>query len=87
MLPAAGSSLGYGFLWNLPSYGAVALTNTSLSWSSVATQNIDFWITTTTPGIDAKQTSIYADMLSKMVDAVGHAPAMPSYATGEPVLL
>jgi alpha-D-xyloside xylohydrolase len=31
-IPYYGSSIGYGFLWNLPSYGWVNLTETEIAW-------------------------------------------------------
>ena len=49
------SSVGYGFLWNLPSYGSVSITPENISWFSEASQNVDFWVTTipaTTKGMD-----------------------------------
>ena len=41
----------------------------------------DFWITTTSASA-APGSSPYAGLLHHMVDAVGHAPQMPYYATG-----
>jgi hypothetical protein len=38
-IPYYGSSLGYGFLWNLPSYGWVNITEDELGWFSNATLN------------------------------------------------
>ena len=49
------SSVGYGFLWNLPSYGSVSITPENITWFSEASQNVDFWVTTipaTTKGMD-----------------------------------
>ena len=40
------SSVGYGFLWNLPSYGSVSITPENITWFSEASQNVDFWVTT-----------------------------------------
>jgi alpha-D-xyloside xylohydrolase len=75
------SSRGYGFLWNLPSYGWVNLTNAQLAWHSNATMNADFWVTTLPPTSDPA-VSPHALLLHNMVDVVGHAPAAPYYATG-----
>lgn len=38
-IPYYSSSLGYGFLWNLPSYGWVNITEREISWLSNATLN------------------------------------------------
>lgn len=82
MIPYFASSLGYAFLWNLPSYGWCNLTQTELAWFSNATLNIDFWITTTPAAPPAALASPYALMLRNMVDVVGHAPPQPWYSTG-----
>jgi alpha-D-xyloside xylohydrolase len=79
MIPWFMSSLGYGFLWNLPSYGNVSITPAKTTWCSSASLNVDFWITTTPAGTS---TSSYPSLLHQFVSAVGHAPAMPGYATG-----
>lgn len=83
------SPLNVGLLWNLPSYGAVDLDPShGHNWTSFATLNIDFWITTTpapaapAPAVPASAPSAYTDpaassplalMLSHYVDAIGHA--------------
>lgn len=87
--------LGLGLLWALPSFGAVSLSATEgHTWSSLATANIDLWITTTpTPAAaaaaaavaqsdDPAASSPLAALLSNFVDAVGHAAPMPSYVAG-----
>ena len=81
------SSIGYGFLWNLPSYGNLSITPENITWFSAASQNVDFWVTTTpaipsTSPYTTTSTSPYAKMLRHFVDAVGHAPQMPFYSTG-----
>ena len=73
------SSIGYGFLWNLPSYGNLSISPENTTWFSEASQNVDFWITTTPA---ATSTSPYATLLRQFVDVVGHAPPMPFYSTG-----
>ena len=40
-------SKGYGFLWNLASYGHFHVGADALTWSSNATLQLDFWVTTT----------------------------------------
>ena len=80
------SSIGYGFLWNLPSYGNVSITPENITWFSAASQNVDFWVTTTPANPSTSPytttTSPYANLLRHFVDAVGHAPQMPFYSTG-----
>eukprot|EP01044_Picomonas_judraskeda_P021272 COSAG03_NODE_4967_length_1376_cov_68.654237_1_plen_50_part_10 len=41
------STKGYGFLWNLASYGHFHVGADAISWSSNATLQIDYWVTTT----------------------------------------
>ena len=77
MIPWYMSSMGFGFLWNLPSYGNVSITPEKVSWFSAASLNVDFWITTT-----PSSSLSYPSLLHRFVDAVGHAPAMPFYSTG-----
>ena len=79
MIPWFMSSRGYGFLWNLPSYGNVSISPASATWCSSASLNVDFWITTTPAGTS---TSFYPSLLHQFVSAVGHSPTMPGYATG-----
>ena len=74
------SSVGYGFLWNLPSYGNLSISPENITWFSTASQNIDFWVTTTTA--TTSTASPFADLLRQFVDAVGHSPPMPFYSTG-----
>ena len=74
------SSVGYGFLWNLPSYGNLSISPENITWFSAASQNIDFWVTTTPATISTA--SPFAALLHQFVDAVGHAPTMPFYSTG-----
>jgi hypothetical protein len=35
----------YGFLWNLPSFGSVSISERALQWVSNATKGVDLWIT------------------------------------------
>jgi alpha-D-xyloside xylohydrolase len=83
MIPWYASSLGYGFLWNNAGYGSVNLSESALSWRSNATLGVDIWLTTTSAAFDPSSgRSLFADLLSNYVDAVGHASRMPFYATG-----
>jgi alpha-D-xyloside xylohydrolase len=82
-IPFYSSSKGYGFLWNSPAYGSVAISEASISWASNASMGVDFWITTFPASFEAAQgISPYAPILHQFVDAVGHASTMPFYSTG-----
>ena len=90
--------LGLGLLWALPSYGSVSLQPTAHNWTSIATPQIDLWVTTTPAPtasdsqgasdsqlslpVDPAATGPMAEMLHNYVDAVGHAAPMPSYVAG-----
>lgn len=86
--------LGVGILWGLPSYGSVdlgATTHGAQNWTSYASENIDFWVTTTGPASEAGPVTAAVDpavggplaqMLSSYVDSVGHAVPMPDYVAG-----
>ena len=80
-IPWYASSEGYGFVWNLPSYGAINITDEAIEWSSDASLNQDIWITTTAASSNATR-SPYAELMHRYVDAVGHASKMPFYSTG-----
>jgi hypothetical protein len=61
----------------------VVLNTDGLAWEANATRCIDFYVTTTPATFDpAAGRSPYAELLLNYVDAVGHAPTMPYYATG-----
>ena len=81
--------LGLGVLWAASSYGEVSLQPAAHNWTSYATLNIDLWLTTTPAPMDYPPATAdpaangpMAQMLSNYVDAVGHAPPMPSYVAG-----
>jgi alpha-D-xyloside xylohydrolase len=67
------SSRGYGFLWNSPAVGRVEFAENGTRWVSEAARQIDYWITTGNGP---------AEILTRYADATGHAPMMPSWATG-----
>lgn len=71
-IPYVYSSLGYGFLWNVPSTGSVELSNNRTRWSSDCCSAVDYVVIGGTP----KQAC------SALADLTGHAPAMPHWATG-----
>lgn len=67
------SSRGYGFLWNNPAVGRVELGATHTRWVAEATRQLDYWITAgDTP----------AEILENYVDATGHPPMFPEWASG-----
>lgn len=71
-VPYVYSSLGYGFLWNIPSTGLVELSNNRTRWCSDCCSAVDYVVIGGTP----KQAC------SALADLTGHAPAMPQWATG-----
>lgn len=71
-IPYVYSSLGYGFLWNIPSTGRVELSNNRTRWSSDCCSAVDYVVIGGTP----KQAC------SVLADLTGHAPQMPRWATG-----
>lgn len=77
-IPWFASSLGYGFLWNVPAYGTAAISENSTAWTAWATLNADFWVT----ACPAESTNPLADVMHFFADAVGHAPQMPASSTG-----
>ena len=81
--------LGLGVLWAQSSYGSVSLQPAAHNWTSYAALNVDLWLTTTpAPGdyppapADPAAGGPMAALLHNYVDAVGHAPPMPSYVAG-----
>lgn len=71
-IPYVYSSLGYGFLWNMPSTGTVELSNNRTRWNSDCAKTMDYIIIAGSP----KQAC------SKLTDLTGHAPLMPEWALG-----
>jgi alpha-glucosidase (family GH31 glycosyl hydrolase) len=53
MMPFYVSSHGYGFFWNHPGEGTVALNNHTTQWNSTMQRQIDFWVTVPGVGGDA----------------------------------
>ncbi len=71
-IPYVYSSLGYGFLWNVPSTGLCELTKNRTRWSSDALKQIDFVVIGGNP---RQVAGVFADL-------TGHAPKIPQWATG-----
>ena len=66
------SSLGYGFLWNLPSTGQCELTRNHTRWTSDSTEQIDYVVIAGNP----------REVSNMLADLTGHAPVMPHWASG-----
>lgn len=71
-VPYVYSSLGYGFLWNMPSTGLVELGNNRTRWYSDCAKTMDYVVIAGNP----KETC------AKLADLTGHAPEIPSWALG-----
>lgn len=72
-IPFVLSSRGYGFLWNNPALGHVELAANGTRWVADASRSIDYWIVAgDTP----------AAILESYVDATGHSPMLPKWASG-----
>lgn len=71
-IPYVYSSLGYGFLWNLPSTGVCELANNRTRWTSDSARQIDYVVI----GGDPKKA---CETLSALT---GHAPQIPEWALG-----
>lgn len=72
-IPFVLSSRGYGLLWNNPAVGRVEFSDNVTRWQMGQAQEIDYWLTAAaTP----------AAILARYADATGHAPDLPSWASG-----
>lgn len=71
-IPYVYSSLGYGFLFNLPSTGRCELANNRTRWTSDCTRQIDYVVI----GGNPKQAT------ETLADLTGHAPQIPDWALG-----
>ncbi|KAI8144232.1 family 31 glycosyl hydrolase [Fennellomyces sp. T-0311] len=72
-IPFLVSSRGYGFLWNNPAVGRVELGMGLTRWVADVAPQMDYWITAG---------DSVSDIMSNYVDATGHAPPLPYYASG-----
>jgi alpha-D-xyloside xylohydrolase len=73
VVPFVVSSEGYGFLWNNPALGRVEFGENRTRWVSYGSKQLDYYITAG---------ESYADILANYVDATGHAPPFPFWASG-----
>ena len=72
-VPFALSSLGYGFLWNVPAVGQVEFCKNITVWKAECASKLDYWITAGDNPAEIVQT--YASVC-------GTAPMMPEWAMG-----
>ena len=84
LLPTFLCSLGFNFVWNLPSLGGINLDSSlgSIVWTSEATLSYDFWVSTYPSTADANRRSPFVDLFSQYAEALGKPRPMPWYATG-----
>lgn len=71
-IPYVYSSLGYGFLWNMPSTGTVELGYNRTRWCSDCAKTMDYIVMAGSP----------REVSSKLADLTGHAPIIPDFALG-----
>lgn len=71
-IPYVYSSLGYGFLWNMPSTGLVELGNNRTRWHSDCAKAMDYVVIAGNP----------KECCRKLTDLTGHAPKIPEWALG-----
>lgn len=71
-IPYVYSSLGYGFLWNMPSTGTVELGYNRTRWNSDCAKTMDYVVIAGSP----------KEACHKLTDLTGHAPKIPEWALG-----
>ena len=71
-IPFVVSSRGYGFLWNNPAIGHVEFASNLTRWTASQSRAIDYLVIAGSP----------TDVLARYADATGHAPKLPSWASG-----
>ena len=64
----------YGFLWNMASFGSFNSTDTYISWESMSTPVLDFWVTTGPGEPSGHSKNPFKSMLSQFADATGNLP-------------
>ena len=72
-IPFVLSDRGYGLLWNVPAVGRVEFAENATRWQAGQAREIDYWVTAAaTP----------AEILARYADVTGHAPELPTWASG-----
>src|ERR1700730_11967427 len=72
-IPFAVSSRGYGMLWNSPAIGRVEVAHNGTRWVADHARQLDY-----SPTVGETP----ADILARYAEATGHAPVLPSWASG-----
>jgi len=80
-IPVTHSSLGYVFLSNLPSTGAVEFNETGSYWLHSTVLQMDIWVATTADS-PPHAISPWQQLQLAYADATGHAPVWPEWTTG-----
>eukprot|EP00929_Paragymnodinium_shiwhaense_P065119 TRINITY_DN32681_c0_g1_i3.p1 TRINITY_DN32681_c0_g1~~TRINITY_DN32681_c0_g1_i3.p1 ORF type:complete len:860 (-),score=106.41 TRINITY_DN32681_c0_g1_i3:263-2842(-) len=88
-------SFEYGMLWNMPNFGSMSMMDDATQWVAhdPVNRQIDVFITTHAAppastrnegkdSCDASRKSRAQDLLRHYVDATGHAPMLPQWASG-----
>ena len=76
-IPFAYSSLGYGFLFNMPGAGTVSVGEAGaggMDWTQEAALGLDFWVSA--PPKDTALAGAAEAIYSQYADATGHAPPL-----------
>lgn len=71
-IPYVYSSLGYGFLWNMPSTGTVELGMNRTRWCSDCAKTMDYVVIAGSP----------KEACFKLTELTGHSPLIPKWALG-----
>lgn len=81
LIPVAHSSVGYAFMFNLPSFGTVEYNDTLSYWHADAVLQADFWVATTADS-PPHATSPWLQLQEAYTNATGHAPVYPEWSSG-----
>ena len=74
-IPFAYSSLGYGFLFNMPGAGTVTVGEKGgMAWTQEAALGLDFWVSAAPHGTEAGKAP--PEVYAQYADATGHAPML-----------
>jgi len=76
-IPFVYSTAGYGFLFNMPGYGDVAVGGHGVGgaeWSAHAALYLDFWVSALPSGVAAAGAGAGDAIYAQYADATGHAP-------------
>lgn len=71
-IPYLYSSLGYGFIWNMPSTGTCQMGHNRTRWTSDSMKKMDYVVIAGNP----------KEVTRTLTDLTGHAPIMPDWAMG-----